>query len=98
MLVNVAYRRDSKITVDCSDQTLTSIPSEVGKNTQVLNMSGNIIPLFGRSHFSRLGLHNLQKVACMKCELNSIDSKAFLGLTNLVELDLSGNKLTEVRK
>ena len=82
--------------MDCSDQTLTAIPSDVGKNSQVLNMSGNSIPLFGRAHFSRLGLLNLQKVSCSRCELESIDAKAFLGLTNLVELDLSVNKLTEV--
>ena len=88
--------RDSKITVDCSNQTLASIPTTVERNTQVLNVSGNDIPTFGRAHFSRLGLINLQRVACAKCNLGSVDPKAFLGLTNLVELDLSNNILTEV--
>ena len=88
--------RDSKITVDCSNQTLASIPTTVERNTQVLNVSGNDIPTFGRAHFSRLGLINLQRVSCARCNLMSVDPKAFLGLTNLVELDLSNNKLTEV--
>ena len=89
--------RDSKITVDCSNQTLASIPTTVERNTQVLNVSGNDIPIFGRAHFSRLGLINLQRVSCARCNLVSVDPKAFLGLTNLVELDLSNNKLSEVR-
>ncbi len=90
--------RDAKITVDCSNQTLASIPTTVERNTQVLNISGNDIPIFGRAHFSRLGLINLQRVSCARCNLVSVDAKAFLGLTNLVELDLSNNKLVEVSK
>jgi Leucine-rich repeat (LRR) protein len=70
----------------------------VERNTQVLNISGNDIPIFGRAHFSRLGLINLQRVSCARCNLVSVDAKAFLGLTNLVELDLSNNKLVEVSK
>ena len=63
---------------------------------QVLNISGNNVPLFGRNHFARLGLTNLQRVAASRCGLVQIDGLAFIGLTNLVELDLSLNQLAEV--
>ena len=63
---------------------------------QVLNISGNNVPLFGRRHFARLGLTNLQRVAASRCGLVQIDSLAFVSLTNLVELDLSLNDLSEV--
>ena len=65
---------------------------------QVLNISGNNVPLFGRRHFARLGLTNLQRVAASRCGLVQIDSLAFVSLTNLVELDLSLNDLSEVNK
>merc|ERR1719150_2789171 len=77
--------RDSKITVDCSDQELAAIPTTVEANTQVLNISGNNVPSFGRNHFARLGLTNLQRVSASRCGLVQIDSLAFVGLTNLVE-------------
>ena len=63
---------------------------------QVLNISGNNVPLLGRRHFARLGLTNLQRIAASRCGLVQIDSLAFIGLTNLVELDLALNELIEV--
>ena len=66
-------------------------------NTQVLNMSGNAIPLIMARQFSGLGLINLQRISMAKCGLVQIDGHAFGGLNNLVELDLSHNQLTEVR-
>ena len=68
------------------------------KFLQVLNISGNNVPLFGRRHFARLGLTNLQRVAASRCGLVQIDSLAFVSLTNLVELDLSLNDLSEVNR
>lgn len=88
--------RDSKITVDCSDQNLAAIPTTVEANTQVLNISGNAVPLFGRRHFVRLGLINLQRVSAARCSLVQIDGLAFAGLSNLVELDLALNGLIEI--
>ena len=67
-------------------------------NTQVLNMSGNVIPLLMSQQFSALGLLNLQRISMSRCGLVQIDGHAFGGLTNLVELDLSQNLLKEVKK
>jgi hypothetical protein len=65
---------------------------------QVLNISGNNVPLFGRRHFARLGLINLQRVSASRCGLVQIDGLAFVGLSNLVELDLALNELLEVKR
>ena len=88
--------RNSKITVDCSDQGLAGVPTTVEKSTQVLNISANNIPLFSSRQFSKFGLTNLQRISAASCGLLQIDGHAFHGLSNLVELDLSDNALAEV--
>jgi Leucine-rich repeat (LRR) protein len=44
----------------------------------------------------RSGLINLQKIYLSKCRLSHINSRAFRGLSNLVDLDLGHNLLREV--
>lgn len=88
--------RDAKITVDCSNQGLGSVPTDVDVSSQVLNVSGNHIPLFNGRQFSRFGLTNLQRISASNCGLGQIDGHAFQGLTNLVELNLDNNNLAEV--
>ena len=39
---------------------------------------------------------NLQRLHLSDCHLGQVDSTAFRGLTNLVELNLAGNLLTSV--
>ncbi|XP_040563746.1 uncharacterized protein [Lepeophtheirus salmonis] len=88
--------RNSKITADCTNRELESIPVDIEVNTQVLNISGNDIPSLIKDQFSRLGLTNLQRVAASGCGLSSIHDHAFSGLTNLVELELADNHLQEI--
>ena len=45
--------RSAKITVDCSRQGLAGVPTTVEKQTQVLNISGNDIPVLTDRQFSR---------------------------------------------
>ncbi|KAG8223507.1 hypothetical protein J437_LFUL004975 [Ladona fulva] len=59
-------------------------------------MSGNNLQILPREAFVRASLLNLQKAFLRDCRLGQIDQLAFSGLTNLVELDLSGNLLTAV--
>jgi len=44
----------------------------------------------------RSGLINLQKIYLSRCRLSHINSRAFRGLSNLVDLDLGHNLLREV--
>ncbi|TRY64621.1 hypothetical protein TCAL_14153, partial [Tigriopus californicus] len=87
--------RDGKSVVDCSNQGLGSIPTDVDVSSQALNISGNHIPLFNERQFSRFGMTNLQKISASNCGLGQIHRHAFQGLTNLVELYLDNNNLAE---
>ena len=82
--------------VECRDKGQISIPEKVDIETQVLDLSGNNLQILPREVFSRRGLLNLQKLFLSDCKLGQIDPTAFRGLTNLVELNLSGNLLTSV--
>jgi len=63
---------------------------------QVLDLSGSRVPSLGRGAFLRRGLRNLQRVFLAKCGLREVRAGAFTSLTNLVELDVSNNRLAEV--
>lgn len=62
----------------------------------MLDVSGNSFETLPPDHFMRSGLINLQKIFLSKCRLSHINSRAFHGLSNLVELDLSSNLLRDV--
>ena len=82
--------------MECRDKGQISIPEKVDIETQVLDLSGNNLQILPREVFSRRGLLNLQKLYLSNCKIGQINPTAFRGLTNLVELNLSGNLLTSV--
>lgn len=88
--------KNGKQTVECLERALITIPEQIDPETQVLNMSGNNLQILPRETFLRVNLLNLQKVYLKSCRIGQIDERAFKGLTNLVELDLSHNLLTSV--
>lgn len=88
--------KNGKRTVECIDRALTSIPERIDPETQVLDMSGNHVRSLPSNIFVRVRLTNLQRLYLRECRIDRIDSEALTGLTNLVELDLSNNLLTEV--
>lgn len=88
--------KGGKQAVECVDQGIITIPAQVDPETQVLDMSGNNLQILPKEMFVRAGLLNLQRVYLRSCRIGQIDDRAFQGLTNLVELDLSENLLTSV--
>ena len=82
--------------MECRDAGQISIPDQIDVETQVLDLSGNNLQVLPREVFARHGLVNLQRLKLASCNLGQIDPSAFRGLTNLVELNLSGNLLTSV--
>jgi len=88
--------KSGKRTVECVGRALTSIPEWIDPETQVLDTSGNDIRHLASNIFVRVRLTNLQRLYLRECHIDRIDSEALAGLTNLVELDLSYNRLTVV--
>lgn len=88
--------KGGKQTVECPDKGLITIPNGIDAGTQVLEFSGNNLKLLPRERFERMGLLNLQRIYLSRCKILQIDDRAFRGLTNLVELDLSLNFLNTV--
>jgi kekkon-1 len=88
--------KGGKQTVECLDHQLINIPENIDPSTQVLDMSGSNLQILAGETFRRAELLNLQKLYLRNCRLGQIDDKAFDGLTNLIELDLSQNLLTSI--
>lgn len=89
--------RNGKESVLCPQMGLTEIPAfPVDSTVQVLDMSGNPLVQLGGHLFQRLRLLHLQRIVLQRCSMRLIERNAFMGLTNLVELDLSHNMLPSV--
>ncbi|KAL0267508.1 UNVERIFIED_CONTAM: hypothetical protein PYX00_009760 [Menopon gallinae] len=94
--VCVCKWKGGKQTVECLERALITIPENIDSETQVLDVSGNNLQIVPRETFYKANLTNLQKVYLKSCRIGQIGERAFRGLTNLVELDLSHNLLTAV--
>lgn len=88
--------RNGKTYGECALQGLTALPSGMDESLQVLNLTHNLIQTLPKRAFFTAGLVNVQKLYLSRCELSHIDDSALFKVTNLIELDLSDNKLTVV--
>ncbi|GLV31296.1 kekkon 2 [Carabus blaptoides fortunei] len=88
--------KGGKQTVECTNKDLITLPDGMDPGTQVLEFSGNNLQTLPRERFQRMELINLQRIYLSRCRITGVDDRAFKGLTNLVELDLSENLLTSV--
>ncbi|CAG4966928.1 unnamed protein product [Colias eurytheme] len=88
--------KNGKRYVECTDKELKAIPDSLDSETQVLDFTGNDLQVLQKETFHKLGLLDLQKIYLQRCRLQKIDSLAFRGLANLVELDLSNNYITVI--
>lgn len=88
--------KNGKQTVECINKDLLVIPEGMDSGTQVLEFCGNNLQTLHRDKFLKMELIHLQRIYLCRCRITSIDDRTFKGLTNLVELDLSGNLLETV--
>lgn len=92
--------KNGKQTVECVDKKVTGITAALGIDpaTQVLDISDNDLSAAGlpRDTFAAADLLNLQRIHAARCNMYYVHDQAFRGLTNLIDLDLSGNCLRHV--
>lgn len=80
-----------KKTADCRNASLSSVPTELSSEMQVLDLSQNNIPEIRREEFSDANLQNVHKLFMRNCTLQDVHRDALRGLMILIELDLSNN-------
>lgn len=88
--------KGGKQSVECGDKFLADLPTGIDAGTQVLNFTGNNLQHLMSERFYKMGLINLQKIYLPRNQLSRIHDRAFRGLSNLVELDLSDNMLSAI--
>ncbi|KAF5279986.1 hypothetical protein FQA39_LY05367 [Lamprigera yunnana] len=94
--VCVCKWKNGKQTVECDKRELLAIPKGIDPGTQVLNFSSNNLQSLNKEKFLRMDLINLQRIYLSRCRISNIEDRTFKGLTNLVELDLTGNLLVSI--
>ncbi|KAF5286246.1 hypothetical protein FQA39_LY16343 [Lamprigera yunnana] len=94
--VCVCKWKNGKQTVECNNKNLPSIPKGIDPGSQVLEFWDNNLRSLTKEAFLKMELIHLQRIYLSHCKIVLIDSQAFSGLTNLVELDLSNNLLISV--
>ncbi|XP_050297126.1 leucine-rich repeat-containing protein 24-like [Anthonomus grandis grandis] len=88
--------KNGKRTAECSGKSLADIPDTIEPETQVLDFSDNNLGKLVKELFFKKQLVNLQRLYLSQCRIKTIHRDTFKGLTNLVELDLTGNFLGSV--
>ncbi|XP_078605934.1 leucine-rich repeat-containing protein 4C-like [Branchiostoma floridae x Branchiostoma japonicum] len=80
--------------VYCSDQRLTSFPTNIPRYVSILSLHRNKIKTLGRGQFR--SLTNLNTLELSANEISEIEPGAFIGLGDLRTLELNNNRLTSI--
>ncbi|KAF2369020.1 Leucine-rich repeat, partial [Trinorchestia longiramus] len=88
--------KSGKETTDCIRSDFTRIPEGLPVTTQVLDLLGNNLDILYNYTFLNKSLVNLQRLFMVECSITDIQPAAFAQLSNLIELDLSNNKLKNI--
>nr|CDS18020.1 slit 1 protein [Echinococcus granulosus] len=94
----VCYCSRNEAVVDCSPQDrIIGVPTNLPPGTQKLVIQGGFFPDPGHLSAKNLtGLAHLVSLRIVNSQLRSVQSRAFLGMTNLRDLDLSLNLLYRI--
>ena len=83
--------------VDCTSSSLKEIPFTPLSEVRTLLLANNNITFLGRDGFVSRGLKVLQNLQADFCQIETIELRAFNGLTNLAYLSMRGNKISEIK-
>ncbi|VDM16451.1 unnamed protein product [Hydatigera taeniaeformis] len=94
----VCYCSRNEAVVDCSPQDrIIGVPTNLPPGTRKLVIQGGFFPDPGHLSAKNLtGLAHLVSLRIVNSQLRSVQSRAFLGMTNLRDLDLSLNLLYRI--
>lgn len=82
----------------CNKLNLTSIPSNLSTEIQVLFMNDNNITYLNREEFVYRGLNNLQRIYLKNSQVKYLHRETFKNLKILIEIDLSDNLIEQFDK
>ncbi|KAF5282875.1 hypothetical protein FQA39_LY17455 [Lamprigera yunnana] len=88
---------DAKNAAVCTRSNLKAIPRSLDSENEVLDLSHNLITNLPANVFQNADLLNLQQLNLHANEIFEIDEDAFRGVFNLRDLDLSNNKIINLK-
>ena len=84
------------IAVTCSNVKLTSLPSKLPPNSAALDVSGNRLEVLDNSSLPHRGVHGVSTANFSRNRIVAIATASFSRWSNLVNLDLSANRLSSI--
>ena len=91
--------RSGTSSLNCKAANLTSVPvmvEERGITVEVLILDGNNLNKLLDNEFTNAGFNDLEKLSLRNCNMKILSEKLFYNLTNLQDLNLSGNLLSQL--
>lgn len=82
-----------KKVAECTSQGLSTVPDRISSELQSIDLSSNKMSSLPSEAFKSVGLVNLHKIFLRECGIQELHKDAFKGLTILIELDLSNNRI-----
>ncbi|XP_055713480.1 leucine-rich repeat-containing protein 24 [Phlebotomus papatasi] len=89
---------NGKKSAQCNALELTSIPTQLSTEVQVLALNENHIGNLNRDEFTSRGLVNLQRIYVKASHVRHLHRDTFRDLKILVEIDLSGNEIESLER
>ena len=91
--------RSAMSSLNCKAANLTSVPvitEESGIIVKVLILDGNNLTKLLNYEFTNAGFNSLVKLSLRNCNMKILPQNLFHNLTNLQDLNLSGNLLSQL--
>ncbi|KRT85853.1 Immunoglobulin [Oryctes borbonicus] len=85
-----------KKSADCRNSSYNTIPGNLSNELRDIDFSNNPLYELKAREFANKNLSDVHKLKLVNCNLHDVNYKAFEGLSLLIELDLSDNKLTKL--